>query len=70
MSVADELRGIDWPIKAQRLARKGADEIERLQATLKKYGRHNLDGPSCAVYAGRNLTCDCGWGDILKTLQE
>ena len=47
-----------------------ADEIEHLQAALKKHGRHSLDDRCCAVYKCRGLTCDCGWGDVLKTLEE
>lgn len=45
-------------------------KIVDLQAALKKYGRHSLADRCCAVYKCQGLTCDCGWGDVLKTLEE
>lgn len=75
MTLVEELRqaGDSWRRRHEgvhgTLGDKAAVEIERLQAALKKYGYHKR---GCHTQDRRveRQPCDCGWGDIEKTLQE
>lgn len=50
---------------AQVMVIWAADEIDRLKAQLWQYGKHRA---SCALWAGPDAHCDCGWLALRSTL--
>ena len=53
----------DLPVSAGNLMDMAADEIERLRAALKKYGRHL---GTCHDHGGKD--CNCGWETIKRDI--
>ena len=56
----DSLAADDWTLVR-------TEEVERLQAALRRFGRHERE---CHVHMPWDSSCTCGWDALIATLAD